>query len=132
MREIKFRAWDGKEMWTGFHILPSNIIAPPAYTKTKTDLEFMQFTGLKDKNGVEIWEGDIVRPVIHADSNSASVVVYADSKATFCAPQVIPHNRYELPEKHWMPLHSLIETYGSGIEVIGNTYENPKLLKETV
>lgn len=58
MREIKFRAWDGKKMdydcrdslsiWNGI-LVPEGDHVP------------MQFTGLKDKNGREIYEGDLLR-----------------------------------------------------------------------
>jgi len=51
MREIKFRAWDGKNM----------IMNPLNFGQNFPRNEWMQFTGLKDKNSEEIYERDIVR-----------------------------------------------------------------------
>lgn len=61
MREIKFRAWNGDAMeYGGFsvHASSGQIIAAPFITRVTKDAPLMQFTGLHDKNGKEIYEGD--------------------------------------------------------------------------
>lgn len=115
MRLIKFRAWDIKRkqmffpssiswkddlMWCG------DVLGENRYETAIEKSEVMQFTGLKDKNGREIWEGDIIkfRYPETGDVRTAEVKFI-----TGCfVPDVW---RNETPE------------------VIGNIYENPELLK---
>lgn len=100
MREIKFRIWDGNN---GYFDYPDTL-------ELNRGLEYEQYTGLKDKKGREIYEGDIVwRPRGH----SREVVEFDYG--------FYPFDAYEL-EELGMP-------DADDCEVIGNIHENPELLK---
>ena len=99
MREIKFRGWDSKE----------NKMLPPE--NLPNDYIFMQFTGLKDKNGKEIYEGDIGL-FDCAGGKVKSTIIWNDFVARY--------ERNDIPY--------LAGGIDGQCEVIGNIYENPELL----
>jgi hypothetical protein len=116
VREIKFRLWDRNRKKMIFGPTDDNpnaswVLAAASLSKC----EPMQFTGLKDKNGKEIYSGDIVslskdtwfakRPMIEA----VEITNYK------IKPFEADVNPWHIPSEEW--------------EVIGNIHENPELLK---
>ena len=116
MREIKFRAWDGNQM-----LDPEDISQAPEYRKWlgKFDYELMQYTGLKDKNGKEIYEGDIIDILLRfsdCESYEIALVEFIDGAFWFDA------KIFGYEDCNWHHYND------SDREVIGNIYENPELL----
>ncbi|PER25407.1 YopX family protein [Bacillus cereus] len=129
MREIKFRTWDnvkdrmyyaGEEDDVVFHLESNGIIATDITEdeeefRTLHHLKYMQYTGLKDSKGNEIYEGDIVKINNHPfqgsiDIDGNYVVEFNELMELSCGGWYLHRMR------HWA-------------EVIGNKFENKNLLK---
>lgn len=112
MRDIKFRAWDGEEMYNDVHHVGDKVFDPNGgfWREYK---EAMQYTGLKDKNGKEIYEGDLVK----TNYGKIGSIVYHEERAAF-----IIHDSNHFNELLYHEYYT---------EVIGNIYENPELLTES-
>jgi uncharacterized phage protein (TIGR01671 family) len=117
MRQIKFRVWDKKnkkmvENYLSIHDLGNQMVQVQDGDGMVLECELMQFTGLLDKNGKEIYEGDII--------------AYRDRKDKLM----------EGIEVKWTGIMGEQGVYGYGYditpdkcEIIGNIYSNPDLTK---
>ena len=125
----KFRAWDKltNKMFPVVIIsyyIPLACIEEPngMYAERDFDeIELMQFTGLKDKNGKEIYEGDIINYKYSRHTSTQFVVKYNEFQATF----VVVDNHNDLVYT-FRELADYIQL--NSLEVIGNIYENKELL----
>ena len=117
MREIKFRAWHkGSEDSRGRVAVEPQMLHDEwpgeclLYAHQRQPVELMQYTGLKDKNGWEIWEGDIL---------------------SWNSPHVTGTWTVEATMGGWNPFINTGTTdRPDRYVVIGNIHENPELLKE--
>lgn len=136
MREIKFRAWDPtrKRMvyrglfdknwyYTERNDENGTNLAYGISQRDQVTLKTMQFTGLLDKNGKEIYEGDIVEfddLEYCGNLNKEKAEVIFDEGSSLV----------EFMDCNSGKSQEYLFTYNKYIAIIGNIYENPELLKE--
>lgn len=130
MREIKFRAWDnnGKVMlsWDcimqtafnrGDYPLIYDLLAGNL-SGGKWDMRLLQCTGLKDKNGKEIYEGDILQII---DSEDKTTITVGFHDGAFSVEIMADWGGFHKSLADFM--------YPNEWEIIGNIYENPELVE---
>jgi len=127
-REIKFRCWDKENnCMYEWDVLSKRNNFIEALEMNKENLwELMQFTGLLDKNGKEIWEGDLIS---YDEKSHPSMVRWNDKTGGFSCwveKRKLWNGKIEKP--HWN--HRDWVNASSNRIVVGNAYSNPELLNQ--
>lgn len=131
-REIKFRAWSipNSTMHYDVYLYPGSMVVDAddnVIGHDGIDVIVMQYTGLKDMNEVEVYEGDILKfteideeSVLGVGVTDIAQVKWIDDLAQW---------RVVFPSGRRTELHCILEVpYFYDQEVIGNVYENPGLI----
>ncbi len=138
MREIKFRAWDKKRKKWIIHRLPqgawlNGLAYDPTHKDNKNNpfvdteiSDWGQFTGLKDKEGVEVYEGSIckVKRTL-GEIEFTGEIVWDNPEYGF----MVKKEAYKDKEGKVVYQNWSIPSFES-YEVIGNIYENPELIDQ--
>ena len=119
IRQIRIRGWDAQEnrmidLSKTLHDAESIIITHDILLGKSKRFIPMQSTGVKDKNGKEIFDGDIVKSELEDGEFTYDSISWSDKFLGW--------------ENNGIGLHELMETVD--FAVVGNIYENPELLKE--
>lgn len=126
----KFRAWDGSSLCRMYS--PEEVMVCDGDIWifdedsegnewiVNNDLSLMQSTGLRDKNGEEIFEDDIIKVTNLSNCSWLEVVSFSNNKAMFVSKEV----KREVEET---PLYDLFNTDIFEVEIIGNIHTNSKL-----
>ncbi len=132
MREIKFRAWCVAGMFdvNDLYFDKGQAELSDGDLRSLKSIELLQFTGLKDKNGKEIYEGDILMDkygvlwTVHFVMGKFSI--FCDTKNLL--KSVGEKRNIKLTEDEQTAKD--LDAWWVGLKIIGNKFENPGLLKD--
>lgn len=130
-RKIKFRAWDkAKQMWSNYKSYDGTLYFMDknlgcwygSYHERYKDFDLMQYTGIKDINNIEIYEGDIVKlSKENSDFKEIGIVKFDENKASYVLETQDDDISYNISYYNYHKVH---------YRVIGNIYENKELLEQ--
>lgn len=101
-RPIKFRAWNDKQGMEFFNLQRLNLESMPFYNFMIKSGIVMQYTGLKDKNGVEIYESDLLKHfdgeirIVAYDNNAASFALQRNDERRKFVSGMTDHKDYKI------------------------------------
>jgi len=132
MRKIKFRVWDKKEkkMYLAKEAGKYIVISGGRWQGINKDFILMQYTGLKDKNGKEIYEGDLLRET-HPNlpwAKKGQMLLECLWDEKYAGFYLI--SRRVIGDEMEVGTRWAVKAQNKHAEVIGNIYENPELLAE--
>ena len=143
MRELKFRVWDGELMHYNARVGGFDETRPTVYkccgmiskwvnVEPLSDKEIMQYTGLMDKNGKEIYEGDIIQSkseMVRLVTNEPTGRIAIKNYTVRWEHEIARWGRFK--DGKFELLSGLKKEYlDQWYTVIGNIYENPELIGE--
>lgn len=129
-REIKFRVWNGEEMISPDYITRDGTAHWKENSIPASSKEVMQYTGLKDRNGTGIYEGDVLKSKLGNiyEVRWCKVSEYVKSPPPFKGQDLYEYTGFSAFNiKRKMAYH--LDDGCENDEIIGTVYANPELFK---